>query len=964
MLKKWISLQLLFLGMFIGSVTGQNAPEPVYVGAKACAECHSGKKFGYQHSKWLLSRHASSYAVLAKPGSKTILELSGITQEPQKAAMCLGCHATGAEAEDWELDPDFRIEDGVQCEKCHGPGSEYMPMEVMTDPEAAMKAGLKMPEISECMVCHVEKGSHVAVHNLPALDLSEAWVRIAHPTPDPDKVESSPSAPQPVSAHQDLDTVKIPEESSNKYIGSQACGECHSGPDMSYQHSIWRMSKHALAYANLSTTAAYETATKKGITVSPQDSPECLKCHATGFGAHEGRTIDSFSIDEGVGCESCHGPGSEYAYEAIMTDATASKAAGLVKGGPELCMNCHTDTETKKFEFAEAWDMIKHPTNPPKRLQSEVIRYKTPLNLAVTPDGSEVWVACESSDSVIVIDALKKKKISEISVKGQPHDVAFSPDAELVYVTNRLDDSVSVIDRQSRKLLKTVPVGDEPHALMTDPSGENLFVLNTSGDSISILDTKTLEEVRRLQASRSPWSVSLSPDGSTMLVTNTYSRFIEYRTPSMSEITVIDVERKVVTNRIVVPATNLLQGIDWHPSGEFAFITLLRTKNLVPMTRLMQGWTITNGLGIIWKNGDVDQVLLDEPDKAFPDPADVEFAADGKYAMVTSSTSSRVAVIDVEKLLDIVKSSPERKRKHVLPNHMGLPTEFIVAHIETGDSPRGLVASPDGKTVYTADALDDTVTVIDVDTLKPVSTIDLGGPKEITQIRYGEKLFHNSDITFHRQFSCHSCHPDGHVDGLTYDIEPDGVGVSPVDNRTLRGILDTAPFKWEGTNPSLQRQCGPRLSVFFTRIQPFTPEQLTALDRYIASIPRPPNRYRPLGAELTEAQRNGKKVFERTMSNDGKVIPKNGRCITCHPGPLFTSRDVHDVGTKMIYDREGEFDVPHLNNIYDSAPYLHNGIAPTLEEIWTTYNPNDEHGVTNDMTKDQLNDLIEYLKTL
>jgi cytochrome c peroxidase len=56
--------------------------------------------------------------------------------------------------------------------------------------------------------------------------------------------------------------------------------------------------------------------------------------------------------------------------------------------------------------------------------------------------------------------------------------------------------------------------------------------------------------------------------------------------------------------------------------------------------------------------------------------------------------------------------------------------------------------------------------------------------------------------------------------------------------------------------------------------------------------------------------------------------------------------------------------VPHLSNIYDSAPYLHNGIATTLEEIWTRYNPHDEHGLTNDMTKDQLNDLIEYLKTL
>jgi len=94
------------------------------------------------------------------------------------------------------------------------------------------------------------------------------------------------------------------------------------------------------------------------------------------------------------------------------------------------------------------------------------------------------------------------------------------------------------------------------------------------------------------------------------------------------------------------------------------------------------------------------------------------------------------------------------------------------------------------------------------------------------------------------------------------------------------------------------------------------------------------------------------------------VIPENNRCVTCHFPPLFTNRTRQNIGTNMKYDRESEFDVPHLNNIYDSAPYLHNGIAPTLEEIWTTFNPYDQHGVTNDMTKDQLNDLIEYLKTL
>ncbi len=70
------------------------------------------------------------------------------------------------------------------------------------------------------------------------------------------------------------------------------------------------------------------------------------------------------------------------------------------------------------------------------------------------------------------------------------------------------------------------------------------------------------------------------------------------------------------------------------------------------------------------------------------------------------------------------------------------------------------------------------------------------------------------------------------------------------------------------------------------------------------------------------------------------------------------------VGTGSDLDTHDVFDVPHLTNIYESAPYLHDGRAETLEEIWTRFNPDDRHGVTNDMTKDQLNDLVEYLKTL
>ena len=925
---------------------------PVYVGVQVCATCHRGKGMEHQFSKWLASKHARAYAVLSKPEAKKIAELSGIPQEPQESPMCLGCHATGAHVEEWEKDETFFFQDGVQCEKCHGPGSEYMDAAVMSNREAAEKAGLMMPTANDCMGCHQVKGSHVAVHKLPKLDIAQAMSDIAHPTPKNFKLGSKPHLPD----------VTDSEKGKGRYIGTLTCAACHKGPAMGYQFSKWRMSDHASACAVLASDHAYEIAKEQGLKDAPQTSQECLKCHTTAYHQPAKGVVESYSLYEGVGCEACHGAGSDYYPEAIMRDPRAAKAAGLKEVTPQTCLGCHENAHGKPFDFDEAMKKIAHATEP--AVVSQATSYKTPLNMALSPDGEEIYVTCEASHTIIVVSVPKLQKVAEIAVGHHPTDVTFSPDGTRAYVSNRLDDTVTVVDVPSRKVLATIPVGDEPHGVLTDASGKHLYVLNTSADSILVIDTITLKEIKRLTASRSPWSLSRSPDGLLIYVTNNLSRFVNFRTPSKSEVTAIDTAGAVIQDRFVVPAANLLQGIDWHPSGKFALITLNRTKNLVPMTRLLQGWTITNGLGIVWKDGRVDQVLLDEPGMCFPDPADVAITPDGKLALVTSSGSNRIAVVDVPKLISMLQEASTHEREHVFPNHLGKPTEFIITHIPTKHSPRGIIITPGGKTAFAANALDDSLTAIDLDKLESTARIDLGGPKVITKVRYGERLFHSANITFHRQFSCHSCHPDGHVDGLTYDIEPDGIGICPVDNRTLRGILDTAPFKWEGTNPSLQRQCGPRLAVFFTRIQPFTPEELSALDNYICTIPRPPNRYRPLGAELTEAQRRGKKMFERMMTNDGRIITKGNRCATCHFPPLFTDRQRHNIGTKLILDRESEFDTPHLNNIYDSAPYLHNGIAETLEEIWTRYNPDDQHGVTNDMTKDQLNDLIEYIKTL
>lgn len=926
--------------------------QPVYVGAKVCAECHDGVHMGNQFNIWLQSRHSGAFTSLAMPEARQIARWSGIPVEPQQSVYCLGCHATAAEAEPWERDASFFIKDGIQCEKCHGPGSEYADEKVMTNREAAIRAGLNIPTKDFCVNCHVEKGSHRIVLGPNKFNLDEAWNRIAHPTPKDWQLEGR----QPVAKPQPNDAAGA------KYTGSAACSECHYGSDKGYQFSKWRDSAHSSAYAKLGTAEALDIAAKAGVKDDPRQSAACLKCHATAYRDAAGY-LDTYADYEGVGCEACHGPGSDHSDEvtARKNPQIALKVA-LKKSTRDDCMVCHADAHGKPFDYDAAWKKIAHPNVPPA-VEAEPT-YKSPLNISQRPGTQELYVTCNTSNSVVVVDAAAGKSVGEIPVGGQPIDVAFTDDGARAFVSNRLDDSVSVIDAQTRKVTATIPVGDEPHGVLVDSARKHLYVLNTSSDTIAVIDIESLKPIKRLAAGRSPWDLAMSADGQRIFVSNMYSNFVPFHSPSVSEVSVLDAEQVAADSRPLLNGANLIQGVATHPSGRFTLVTLLRTKNLVPMTRTLQGWTITNGLGVVWADGRVDQVLLDQPGLYFADPAAIAITPDGKWALVASSSTDRVAVVDVEKLISMLEKATPKDREQIIPNHLGKSSEFVVGMISTGVCPRGLLITPDGKTAYIANTLDDSLSVIDIARRETVGRIDLGGPKVITQVRFGDRLFHSANITFRRQFSCSSCHPDGHIDKITYDTEPDGIGVDPVDNKTLRGILDTAPFKWNGKNPTFSRQCGARLSCFFTRIQPFNPEELAALDLFVCTIPRPPNYFRPLGAPLTDTQSRGRTIFTRIMTNDGRVIPAEKRCTTCHFPPLYTDRRLHDVGTMMAHDTSGVFDTPHLSNIYDSAPYLHNGIAHSLEEIWTRYNPKDTHGITNDMTKDQLNDLVEYLKTL
>ena len=271
----------------------------------------------------------------------------------------------------------------------------------------------------------------------------------------------------------------------------------------------------------------------------------------------------------------------------------------------------------------------------------------------------------------------------------------------------------------------------------------------------------------------------------------------------------------------------------------------------------------------------------------------------------------------------------------------------------------------DGKLLYVAEQLEDRISVINTENLETVGNIDLGGPKRITVARQGRRLFNNSGHTFQNQFDCYTCHPDMHEDGLVYNMASKDMGRNLTNTQSLRDISETAPFKWNGKNQTVYKQDGIRFSTVLTRTEAFSYNDLDAITSYIMTgIPYPPNlQYNPNG-ELTESQLRGKAIFERTTDNFGNDIPENNRCITCHPPPYYTNQKLAMFRHWPAADDSIMFDTPHLNNIYASPPYLHDGRAATLEEIWTIYGKKDKHGVVNDMTKNQLNDLIDYLKSL
>jgi excinuclease UvrABC ATPase subunit len=155
------------------------------------------------------------------------------------------------------------------------------------------------------------------------------------------------------------------ETAAFKYVGATTCaGSCHKSDSQGKQLDIWQNSKHSQAYKVLQTPEADAIAKEKGFTTPAVETPACLKCHVLGKEMDPAEFESTFNKEDGVQCETCHGPGSDYKKLSIMKDKELSKQNGLIihTEKEEFCKSCHNSESPtfKSFNYEEAWAKIQH----------------------------------------------------------------------------------------------------------------------------------------------------------------------------------------------------------------------------------------------------------------------------------------------------------------------------------------------------------------------------------------------------------------------------------------------------------------------------------------------------------------------------------------------------------------------------------------------------------------------------
>lgn len=637
--------------------------------------------------------------------------------------------------------------------------------------------------------------------------------------------------------------------------------------------------------------------------------------------------------------------------------------------------------------------------------------------IQVSDDDKLLVVASEDHDQVLIIDRASKEVLHRVDVADAPTQVLVDSRGKAI-VTSRYGNTVSVVDVKSGKLEKAIEVGVEPYGLAEIAAGKVAVAL--SGEAalaVVDLDRGVVEKTIELQ-SFDPRAVAILKNGDAYVT--------HMASGKISRVNLADGTSRLVEARTqndfgpqMVPEH--LRSITVSPDQDAVLVAHTQANTDTVRAPIGEDFPDQGGScggysgcpqelpavtpGVTEIDVDTDIVVVPEPSSpdqnagggfageeravadcfdcggfftGSPNPPNVlnPFEARLGGGSIPLNNPTAMALIDGGRGQLVVNMGS--KNAVILRRDLKGTADDVVGYVNVGNGAIGLALTKDGTHAYVWNQFDGSISEIEVPDLGD----DIGGaskfvpdaqgkpvPAEFREVpelaatsfsvvedaldpdaSLGRKLFHDATdtrISASRNVSCATCHPDGRTDGRTWQFT-----FGPRNTPQLGGgILDTAPFHWPGDVvdvPDLNR-----LTVLpFMGGTGLDEASFTKVAAFIDTIRAAPSKASKTG--LSDAARRGRQLFED---------PAVG-CATCHSGEDFTDNLSHDVRTKADFRDIERFQTPVLHGLNRSAPYLHDGSQQTLEDLVQNVVATDKMGRGSHLTDAQLQDLVEYLKTL
>jgi YVTN family beta-propeller protein len=580
-----------------------------------------------------------------------------------------------------------------------------------------------------------------------------------------------------------------------------------------------------------------------------------------------------------------------------------------------------------------------------------------------------LWMVNQDNDSVSVFDTVTRVKLAEITVGTAPRAIARAGNG-MMWVTNRITRNISVIDPATLAVSRTIslPRGSQPYGVAMTPDGTQAFVTLGATGMLRRYNTATYALAGEIAVGPNPRHVSVTADGASVLV----SRFITPLLPGeatanvQTEIEGVKYGGEVVTvantSTMSIARTTVLAHSDKEdfenqgrgvpnylgtaaisPDGTQAWLPSKQDNIKRGALRDSTGLNFQSTVRAISSRIDMATGREDHAARIDHDNASVASAAAydprGVYLFVALETSREVAVIDAHQKVELIR-------------------------IDVGRAPQALAVA--GDRLYVGNFMDRSVSVFDLAPLLAQGQLSLplagtwtsvGTERLTAQVLLGKQLFYDARdprLARDRYMSCATCHNDGFHDGRVWDLTGFGEGLR--NTASLRGRAAGHGFlhwsnnfdelqDFEGQIRALSGGTGLMSDTAFntgTRNQPLGDRkagqsaELDALAAYVASL----NRF----------DDSPHRASNNTLTADavtGKTLFTNLGCGTCHAGTAFTGSGSNtwvDVGTLKpssggrLGGTLGGIDVPTLRDVWATAPYLHDGSAPTLTDAIRSHN--------------------------